>query len=956
MNHRVIVFILILTSHSLIAQVSNLGVPFIINYPRSEYNAGSQTWDVLQGDNGMMYFANNDGLLEFDGVDWNVYSLPNRSIVRAIEKGPDNIIYAGGYNELGYYKVGTNGGGEYFSFMDMLPESMRDFGDVWKILVHADGVIYQTYYQLFIFKKNEVVIIEAPHLFHFSFLVENEYYIVDIQEGIMRYAMGNLFPLKGTEILTGTEIWGILPYKNKLLIATASEGLFLYDGNTTQPLKSETNDFLKNNQVYCTFLLPDNRFAFGTIQNGIVITDRLLKIEQVINKNDGMQNNTVLCIGTDDLKNLWLGTDHGIDYLELNLPISSISSKYNLSTGYAMIIDDGRLYFGTNQGLFTMNSSEVGCVDEQHIDLISETKGQVWTLQKLDNQIFCGHNNGTFIIEGNMAKKISGIGGGWVYKRIPGNDNLIIGGTYTGLTMFEKDGGEWIFRKAFEGFNQSSRKMEFDKDGSLWITHGYNGIYHVFFDSRYDSITSVDFYSSLEGQVPQFIYGLTYLNKELVFITNEGILEYSESNNTFIESENAGKLFNGIDAVSVLQDSVGNIWYFDNENAGVLRLSEDGSYLNIQKPFRKLQGEFVSAFELVYPYNDENVFFGTEKGFAKYNPRFAKDYSYEFNTYIISMRTQNPDSVIHFSHLENQDCVLDFSNNEVEFLFSANDFENTDQIIYSTFLEGNDKEWSGWENRNIRTYTNLREGKYVFRVKAKNIYGTVSMAKEVSFSVLPPWYRSIFAYILYAALFLIFLISIMLMMRRRFVKARLKSEEQQKEQFRKREEKLQRESLEAEKEIIRMRNEKLREGIKMKDKELANSTMQMLQKNEMLITLREELKTLADIINSDTHRHDIIRLVRGINREIDNENQWKLFETHFESVHEEFLKRIKLKYPELTPRELKLCAYLRMNISSKEISVLMNISTRGVEISRYRLRKKLGLARETNLTDFILSF
>lgn len=235
--------ILVLLTNSIFGQVTNLGVPFIINYPRSEYDAGSQTWDVLQGDNGMIYFANNDGLLEFDGVNWNVYPLPNKSILRAMEKGPDNIIYSGGYNELGYYKVGENGGCKYFSFMELLPESMRDFGDVWKIYHHPDGVIYQTFYQLFILKDEEIEIIEAPYLFHFSFMVQNEYYVVDIQNGIMRYAMGNLFPLKGTEVLNGIEIWGILPYKGKLIFVTASNGLFIYDGNTTRPFDSSTNDF-----------------------------------------------------------------------------------------------------------------------------------------------------------------------------------------------------------------------------------------------------------------------------------------------------------------------------------------------------------------------------------------------------------------------------------------------------------------------------------------------------------------------------------------------------------------------------------------------------------------------------------------------------------------------------------------------------------------------------------------
>jgi len=167
---------------------------------------------------------------------------------------------------------------------------------------------------------------------------------------------------------------------------------------------------------------------------------------------------------------------------------------------------------------------------------------------------------------------------------------------------------------------------------------------------------------------------------------------------------------------------------------------------------------------------------------------------------------------------------------------------------------------------------------------------------------------------------------------------------------------LQREFVEAEKQIIQIRNKNLKDEMVLKNKELANATMQMLHKNEILINLKAELKKLDDISDKSERKYKANWLLRKIDKEIDNEKQWEIFETHFESVHEEFLLRIKSAYPELTPRELKLCAYLRMNISSKEIAALMNISTRGVEISRYRLRKKLGLARENNLTDFILSF
>jgi len=407
---------------------------------------------------------------------------------------------------------------------------------------------------------------------------------------------------------------------------------------------------------------------------------------------------------------------------------------------------------------------------------------------------------------------------------------------------------------------------------------------------------------------------------------------------------------------SVEQDDEGNIWYFSNNQTGVFRVREDGDYTNISLPFKQLEGRFNYSFELVYPIDDHNVIFGVENGFVHYDPSVIKNYNYSFRAYLRKMRSFNPDSVYFSTKGEDNEIELNYSNNDLEFIFSANDFENPDQVMYSTYMQGYDADWSDWQPRTSRDFTNLNEGDYIFRVKAKNIYGKVTEEIRIGFSVLPPFQRSLIAFILYGVALVVSLLLFGLILKRRFELAKIRNQKEQEEVFRRREEKLQKEASESEKQVIRLRNEKLREEMKLKDKELANATMQTLHKNEMLIRLRDELKKLASLSNDETHKYKVKYLVRKINKEIDNENQWKIFETQFESVHEEFLKRLKTAYPDLTPRELKLCAYLRMNNSSKEISLLMNISTRGVEISRYRLRKKLNLPRETNLTDFIMSF
>ena len=275
-------------------------------------------------------------------------------------------------------------------------------------------------------------------------------------------------------------------------------------------------------------------------------------------------------------------------------------------------------------------------------------------------------------------------------------------------------------------------------------------------------------------------------------------------------------------------------------------------------------------------------------------------------------------------------------------------------MLFSTRLDGYELAWTEWQSRSSREFTNLEEGDYIFSVKAKNIYGTITEPVSIGFRVLPPFRRTIAAYVIYVLIFLGSVVLFVWWIKKRFERSRLRSQQQQEELFRKKEEILHREALEAEKQLIRMRNDNLKEEMVKKDKELANATLQMLQKNKTMINIKNELNKIAGSFDTQ-QKYQVQYLFRKINREIDNENQWKVFETHFENVHEAFLTRIKSAYPNLTPRELKLCAYLRMNISSKEISVLMNISTRGVEISRYRLRKKFNLERDENLTDFILS-
>lgn len=935
------------------------GTPFIHNYSRSEYQAGRQNWMIGQAPDGRIYFANNDGLLEFDGVNWQVYSLPNGTVVRSILPTEDGRIFIGGYNEFGVFVRDKRGNLTYRSFKPILPDDERNFDELWRIHLTPDGVIFQAYDRLYIYKDGKIEKVPAPGKFHFSWYVNGQLIVVDLENGLMRYAMGKFFPMPGTQQITGKEIGAILPYKDNLLIATASEGVYVYDGNELKEWDNPAAGFIKQGRIYSAVELDNSRYAFGTVLNGLVICSNDGSSIEQISRKDGLQNNTILSIYVDLSGNLWLGTDNGIDYVEINSPLRKLSYPEGLSAGYAALVYKDTLYLGTNQGVYRKAMNEApGLPENKEFRFIPKTEGQVWTIDTLGGQLIFGIHTGVWKLAGDKAVQISNIPGGWTFRAIPDKRNEWIGGTYSGLTRITllKNGRFEVI--PITGFQESSRMIELENDGSVWMSHGFKGVYHIFLNQSYDTVKRVDFYNEANGFSTSTGINVCRVAGQILFTTRTGLYRYEPVSNTFIKSEWIPPLTDREKLSLVREDTEGNIWFVAAGVPGVLRLLEDGTYREVAIPFRQLYGKLIGGFEFIYPASQDNIIFGANDGFILYNPNIQKNYRLPFQAFIHSVTLLDPDSVIFGGHFSDsvQTPDLPWKYNSIRFSFAANSYENPENILYSTWLEGYEDEWTPWDNHNTREFTNLTEGQYTFQVKARTIFDSESEPVSYQFSIAPPFHRTIWAYIVYILFGLFLVLLILYFIRKKIERSKQREAEQQKEKFKEREERLKREALEAEKEIIRLRNEKLRKEMIMKDKELANSTMETIQKNKLLNKIKTELRKIQGKARNQEVKEAISSLIRKINREVDTEKQWEVFETHFESVHEAFLTRIKEAYPDLSPRELKLCAYLRMNISSKEIAALMNISTRGVEISRDRLRKKLGLSRDQNLTEFILTF
>lgn len=939
------------------AQVKEIGTPFIKNYPRKITQAGQQNWMIDQDSAGIMYFGNNDGLLEFNGHDWDIKPLPNQSVVRSLKVVQDKVFVAG-FNELGYFDRDYTGLLKYNSLLQLIPEAYRDFGDIWKIHIVDEDIVFQSYEFIFYFNgKSFNRIIKAPVLFHFSFFIGGELYVNDIENGLYRIAPERLVSVPGLETLKGKEIWGMEILGTGILIATTDEGLFYYKDNILKRWETEANEFLKKNQVYSSIRLSKDKLAFGTIQNGLLICDNDGRVLKTIDLKNGLQNNTILSLKLDSFSNLWLGLDNGIDYLNINSPFSHSNG---LSAGYASASIDGKLYLGTNQGVFVKAWNALdGKESFADFSIIEETRGQVWSLNVLDDKLFCGHNKGFFKIENGQAKLICEKAGGWMLSQVPSNKNIMIGGTYTGFVLFQKIDNKWEFIQDISGFNESGRMFIWKNDSTIWMSHGLKGIYRLKFSNDYKRIEQAELFGEHRGLPSDINLELSFWDKQIVVTSPSGIYSFDEKEQSFYKDTVKTEMFEGKFPLKIIEDKYQNIWFFTANDLGVLRKQEDGSFNAIITPFATISNTYINGFQHLNIFDTENVIIGSDIGFIHYDPSFSKKYDYSFQTYISQVGFLKKDSLLQNINIIHSDISLStFKNNENHFVFnfSASDFENEDNLVFSAYLEGYDDDWDMWSAKRTREYTNLDEGEYIFRVRAKNGFQTISKEASYSFSILPPWYKTWWAYLIYFALFILSFYLAVYYVKRQANLLKRKEKAEQIRLRRQNENKMLSEKLQAEKELIRLKNEQLKKEMIAKDKELANSTLQMIQKNKLLNRLKQELDKLNSETTDALVKNQNQALIRRINREIEDKNQWRVFEEHFEAVHEDFLKRLRNQYPQLTPKERKLAAYLRLNISTKEIALLMNISARGVEVARYRLRKKMELSREVNLLDFILKF
>ena len=918
-----------------IERLSSQEISPIQIFTPQQINAGNQNWMISQGEDQTVYFANNQGLLSYNASQWKLHPAKDNSIIRAV-KTINHRIYSSSYRDFGFWEKDKTGQLQYTSLGKELAIDILEDEQFWNIVEHQNKVVFQSLNRLIFFDPvtKEIFFISTKNTLLKSFKIEQQLYYQVQGEGLFQVIEDQGVLISSDAIFKDQSLVKLFKKDKGLLVATQENGLHLWQNKTLTPWQ-EVNQFLVGEYTLYTALELNNKgYALGTVGKGLLILSKEGKRIEELNQERGLSNNTVLSLYEDKLSNLWLGLDNGINLINRSSAFKEyIDVNGQLGSIYTSAINGEYFYLGTNQGLFMKQRNS-----EEAFKLVDKTQGQVWNLTTIDSTLFCGHNRGALKVKGKEVKLISDEMGTWLFKQHPTMPNLIFMGNFTGLYVIEKKGQEWVYRNKINGFDISSRFFEFSSPTQIIVNHEYKGVFKIKLDK--------DFQQAIEIELDKASCiscnsSLVEFNNNIYYQAKENLYKYNLKEGVFEKDFLLTDLSKAIDfrEGKLLNDPNGQLWLFSKNNLYYINKSEgDGKTIANGFALNEKDRKNVSGFEHINLLEGNNYLIGTNKGYL----------TVDLNTLNEEKTTPKLNSIIGNNKQNNrplnlnEDGTIPFEYNNLNFQFTSYDFNRYGKTRFHYLLEGEDQQWSEWKENASVNYANLDYGKYQFKLRSKKGNTISEIVTSPIINISPPWHLNRIAISFYAVI-----IALLLIGYNSFYKRKLKRQRKTLEKENKR--LLEIQELEAQKEIIRLKNDQLQNDIEGKNRELAVATMSTLKRNEFLNTIKAELET----IKGETKTK---QLIKSINARLKNNDDWEYFKKAFDNTDQPLFSQLKEAHPSLTKNDLKLCAYLRLNLSSKEIAPLLNISIHSVEIKRYRLRKKMSLERSQGIVEYIMTF
>jgi hypothetical protein len=907
---------------------------------------------MTQDNDGINYFGNNDGVLIFDGERWDKVTLPNNSSVRSLTTSKDGVVYAGGFNELGIITKDSLGKYRYTSLLEKLELNEEKLENLWQVHQFKDHIIYRSFGQLITISGTTATLISSNQSFTFSGVANNTFFVQDANHGIYSFdpASMRLSKVFDQEEIDNNEIIGFLPGKLPGEVILAAKNGNLYRGHPgTKKLELWRKVMGSDNadQVISSTKLGDN-YLLGTLSSRIIMVTGDGKVIRNSPLFAELSNSSVLNLFREG-ENVWALLNNGLDFIEFTSPVSHLFSEASI---YDILLDGKQIYLATNKGVYYSDLALSGENDYKFtFTKVPNLEGQAWSVQKEEGSILIGHDKGLFELDGGLAHKIGNVDGFWKVLPIPEFDNTYLACNYNGLYLLNQSGSTWNLGNKISGFDESTRDiLKAEEKNTYWVCHGYKGVYKVKFTEDYSRVYAVDHFTDQNGLNSPFNVNVTKWKNDIVFTTNTGVYEFEKKANRFEPYPPLNAILDTAYNTRKLFMEQERAWFVQDDEIGYFNPKDTQPKIH-KNLFLNLKGNLNRGMESIYPLANERVLIGATTGLYLFDIASALP-SQVVPTRLSSISIVEGENKVFLPLNTTDEIELPKQSDILRFEFSAPGMSPASTIQYQYILEGIDKKWSAWKDTPYKEYTHLRPGEYIFKVRSRDLSGMAGGIVAYYFTVPKVWYQTNLAILFYVLVFMAICLLLAYLIRRKIhqvrLKAKLASEKNQKllqleiEQLK----------LKQEKENIRKDKQILEEDNIRKSKELANYTMMLVQKKDIFSETYQGLQNFRKSLKTQTARKNLQDILYKLNQHRIGEEYMNVFDVHFEKVHKDFFKRLKEIDPKLTKRELRLCAFVKMNLTNKEIAPLLNISVRGVETARYRIRKKLDV-QETNFLEFL---
>lgn len=937
--------------------VQSMGLKVVRHYPSSLLQE-AMVWDIAEKE-GWIYLATDDGLIQFDGSEGELFPLNNHRPVRSVSLDENlSRIYVGGINEFGYFHSSPHSSLSYVSLSDSIPK-VKNIGNIWGIYPWGDYLILQGDNAILTYNlvSGNHYLSSTPVKIDGSKCIDGVLWLAT-DDGLKFLLGKNIEDAPGADLLKGERIREIIPYRNGLLVVGANS-MWQYKDRILTPL-TRYNEYIKELGEIFSADFNGRYLALGSVDKGIGIIDLDNDDFNIYNEENGMESNTMLSLKFDRKGDLIAGMQYGLSKLLLTLPVETIANEsMSIGSGYVLYQKDNKLYLGTNRGLFTLDTDFHKLkLKKTGLKAIEGLRGQVWAIRNLFGKLLVAHDRGLYeILDNGTIKKIGNSQGVWDVQRMIGNPTKAYEGTYSGLNLLEQSYDGQIKEIPIEGYNISAYNFVQESPTVIWSNYGEDGLHRILIDTLHNKVADIIEYKETDDGVPlNANINLSRIDNDVLISTPAGLYKYDNASDKIIREIEISRLLGYPRLVKRVKKTGGSLYALTDKE--ILQADPAGILDMKRIPVSPGAARPMHERDLFFPVDNDFLAYPVKEGFLLYDFSFNPDSTslYDLTARINRvMITNSKDSVIFRGNLENVkiEPILKHSENSIRFEF-GNEESLRRGTLFSTRL--GKEEWSTPSPLLQKEYTNLKEGKYNFEVKAIAPDGKETSDTFV-FRISPPWWRSPWMKVIYIFMALSLAFFIVRLEQLRVHRNQNKLIRSKDEEIQRQQEEYQRVSEEKDRHIMELEREKMEKELKHKAQEMANVMMTLSHKNVTLQMVKKGLHEIMENLpkGSTDARKSIMNLQSKVVVDMHSDDILKRIENEFDIVHDNYMKKLRAKYPELNHNEVLLCAYIRMNLPTKEIAPLLNISPRGVETLRYRLKKKLNLEKEISLTDFLLS-